>query len=703
MNLEPVAGAIPDETNTPDIELSKNYAKGMDEDKLLEIGDKCKQGFEIDLNSRAEWDDALEDWMELASQHRDRKHYPWTNASNVKYPLVTTAAMQFSARAYPALIPSNGKVVNAKVVGKDPTGEKLSRADRVSAFMSYQFMNEIEGWEESMDKMLMMLPIVGCVFKKTWYDKTQDTVCSKPVHPKNFVVNYWAESIETAERTSEIIEMAPRILKEKQNSEEFLDVDVGPAQPMDGRETNGYTSTDSTTPHTLIEQHTFLDLDDDGYEEPYIVTFHLASGKVLSIYRRHTLEDVMTNDDGKLIRIKPTVMYTKFGFVPNPNGSFYDIGFGVLLGPINESVNTLINQLIDAGTLNNLQAGFIGKSLKIKMGEASFSPGEWKPVNAGADDLRKQIVPLPTKEPSNVLFQLMGSLITSGKELASVAEIFTGKMPGQNTPATTTMATVEQGMKVFTAVYKRIYRALDSEFRKVYKLNKTYLDPEHYVAIIDTTVGPDDFSEKDFDIYPGADPSATSQTEKLMKAQGLMEILPLIPGLMDPIKVISRVLEAQEQPNWQELFSQEVQASGQLPPPPPDPKLMAIQAKVQADQQKASMDMQQKQMEMELDARDKVMQMQMRQQEHAQKMQHQVESAQVKAASDIQMANIFAATERQKSAQGLQQSQMQHQQKMQQTKESQSLAQSQNKNSGNGKPTPSQSSSSKASAKPAKK
>jgi chaperonin GroES len=698
----PADGTTQDVTGGQDTEklqiYTKNHAKGMEEDKLLEIGMKCKAGFEDDLQSRSDWDDALEDWMELAAQHNDRKNTPWQNASNVKYPLVTTAAMQFSARAYPALIPANGKVVNAKVIGKDPTGEKLAHADRVSTFMSYQVMNDIDDWEENMDKMLMMLPIVGTVFKKTWYDKTEDKIISRPVHPKNFVVNYWAESIERAERTSEIIPMPKRILKEKQNSGEFLDIDLGEA-PLPEND-SGFVASDETVPYTIIEQHTFLDLDDDDYAEPYVVTFHLETGKVLSIYRRHTLEDVV-EEDGKLVRIKPTVMYTKFGFVPNPNGSFYDIGFGVLLGPINASVNTLINQLIDSGTLNNLQSGFIGKSLKLKMGDASFSPGEWKPVNAGADDLRKQIIPLPTKEPSNVLFQLMGSLITSGKELASVAEIFTGKMPGQNTPATTTMATVEQGMKVFTAVYKRIYRALDSEFAKIFKLNKTYLDPETYVSVLDEPVGPDDFDDKTFDIYPGADPSATSSTEKLMKAQGLMEMLPLVPGILDPIKVFSRVLEAQEQPNWQDLFTEQVKATGQVPPPPPDPKLMAIQAKVQADQQKAQMDIQQKQMEMELDARDKTMQMQMKQQEHAQKMQQTIESAKVKAASDIHMANIFAATERQKAQQGLQQSQQQHEQKMQQTKESQSLAQ--NSNSGSGKPTQSQGNSGKTSGKSVKK
>jgi len=664
-----------------DIEfLTKNYAETLDDDKLSEIGSQCKAGFENDLESRYEWEQDIDEWIDLAKQVRVIKSTPWQNAANVKYPLLSTAAMQFAARAYPSLVPSNGQLVRSTVIGKDPTGEKWNKANRVSTYMSYQIMHEMVGWEEDMDKMLNMLPIVGCMFKKTWFDKASGQVKSKLILPKNFVVNYWTRSLSETERTSEIIEISQRKLKEKQNEGEYRDVDLGdPQQPDSG-------VSDETVPYTLIEQHTFLDLDDDGYPEPYVVTFELTSGEILSINRRHTLGDVV-EENGKIIKITPTQMYTKFGFIPNPDGGFYDIGFGVLLGPLNESVNTLINQLIDSGTLNNLQSGFIGKALKLKSGDQSFRPGEWKPVNIVGEDLRKSIVPLPTKEPSAVLLQLMTALITSGKELASVAEIFTGKMPGQNTPATTTMASVEQGMKVFTAVYKRIFRSLSEEYKKIFTLNGLYMNPNTYVSVLDSEIGPDDFDSETYDICPGADPTATSGTEKLMKAQGLLELLPLIPGLLDPIEVVSRVLEAQEQPNWQKLFSQQVQQSGQLPPPQPDPKLMAIQAKVEADQKKSALDMQQKQHEMELSSRDRMLQMQMKQAEHAQKMQHQEDSAKIKAASDLAMANIFASTERAKGQQQLVQSQQQHQQSLQQSKETKSL-QNQNSQSGNSTRSP---------------
>lgn len=675
----------PAETQSQDISPGSNIMDKFSKDQLEELSRQCLSGFENDKASRSAWEMELDSWMKMANQTREAKNWPWTNASNIKYPLISTAAMQFAARAYPSLVPSNQRIVNPKIVGKDPTGEKWEKADRVAEYMSYQIFHEMDNWEEDMDKLLMMVSVVGTIFKKTYYDKTKDRVVSKVVLPKNLVVNYWTKSLNECERISEIIQISQRLLKEKQNEKFYSDVDLGEV-PAPG-DADGTQAGDETTPYTLIEQHTFYDRDGDKYAEPYIVTFHKESGKILRIEPRFLLDDVK-RDGTKIIKIKPTQMYTKFGFVPNPDGSFYDIAFGTLLGPLNESVNTVINQLVDSGTLSNLQSGFIGKGLKLRPGDQILRPGEWKNVPSTGDDLKKQIVPLPAKEPSKVLFELMGALITSGKELASVAEIFVGKMPGQNTPATTTMASIEQGMKVFTAVYKRLYRSLDEEFKKIYNLNGSYLDPNHYSDVLDINIGPEDFDAENCDISPGADPTAVSQTEKLLKAQGLIEALPMVPGLMDPIEVFSRVFQAQEQPNWQKIFSQQVQQSGQLPPPPPDPKIMAIQAKVEADQRKAAVDIQSKQMQMELDARDKTQQMQMKAQEHAQNMQMEKEKTMQKAASDLAMANVFASTERMKGQQDLQNRQASHEQNMQQVKEKAKLTQqSQKQNSRTGKPT----------------
>jgi chaperonin GroES len=640
---------------------SINIAEKLSEEQLHHIGSEAYQGFDLDLQSRQEWEQHIDAWTKLAKQTVEPKSYPWPKASNIKYPLLSTAAMQFAARAYPSLLPSNGKIVSSRPIGKDPDGSKSKIAEAVSTYMSYQLLEEMDGWEEEMDKLLIMLPITGTMFKKTYWDSLNETNMSVLVMPKNLVVNYWARTLKDAERISEIMEMSPRKVKERQQSGLWLDIDLGSAPTPTGQ--GSIPSNDSTTPYSIIEQHTFLDLDDDGYKEPYIVTFHKESHKVLRIVARYDETTIKLTQNGSVSKIDPIQYYTKFGFIPNPDGSFYDIGFGMLLGPLNESVNTLINQLLDAGHLSTLQAGFLGKGLRIKMGDTGFQPGEWKAVNSTGDDLKKQIVPLPTKEPSGVLFQLMGSLITSGKELASIAEIFTGKMPGQNTPATTTMATVEQGMKVFTAVYKRLYRSLAEEFIKLARLNNLYLNPQTYVETVGMDVGPKDFDMTSHKIYPGADPTAISQTEKLLKAQGLMELLPT--GILDPVKVVQRVLDAQEQPNWHELLITSVQQTGQTPPPPPDPKLQEMQMKGQAEQQKIALQGQALQHKMELETRGQETQLAMKAQEHAQNMQHAAEMANIKGAAEIHKLRIFSAQDQADFIQSLMHKELEHKQTMQ--------------------------------------
>jgi chaperonin GroES len=661
---------------------STNLAKKMDEDVLKELAGQVSDGFEADLTSRKEWENNIKSWTDLALQVREQKVWPWVGASNVKYPILSTASMQFNARSYPSLVPSTGNIVKCEVIGKDSTGQKLEKAKRLSTFLSYQVLNEMEGWEEGMDKLLMMLPIVGTIFKKTYYSSAIKKNCSEVVLPQNMVVNYWAKSLETAERVSEILYIPKRVLREKQLSGVFLDVELG--DPVVTQEGKGVPLQDETTPYTIVEQHTYFDLDGDGYSEPYIVTFERESKTILRVTARFDDKTVFVSEDGKIQKIDAIQYYTKFSFIPNPDGGFYDIGFGLLLSPLNEAVNSLINQLIDAGTLNNLQGGFLGKGLKLKMGESRWNPGEWKTVTSTADDLRKQVIPLPTKEPSAVLFQLMGTLVTSSKELASVAEIFTGQMPGQNTPATTTMATIEQGMKVFTAVYKRVYRSLKSEFKKLFDLNGVYLDPQKYENIVDVPIGPNDFDNSDYDVCPGADPNTATQTEKLMKAQGLMELLPT--GVLDPVKVVLRVLEAQEQPNIEQLLSQQVAQTGSLQPPP-DPKLQEMQMKGQLEEQKAELKAQGDAHKSALQQRDMEFKQAMEATKVNQELQLKAAEAKVQSAIDIHKQRIFSATEQAKLNQSLVQKSQTHAQDMQHSKEKAALQNRQTRASGNGKKT----------------
>ena len=598
---------------------STNVAEDLTDEDLISIGNLVVDGYETDLTSRAHWEKDLETWTKLALQVVDQKTYPWQGAANIKYPLLSTAAMQFAARAYPTLVPSNGQIVKCRTVGYDQDGQKGQRAERVGKHMSYQCMDEMPDWEEDMDKLLLTNPIAGCSFKKTYWDANKQVICSKLVFPRYLVVNYYAKSLEDAERITEIIYLSRRQVKERINRGMFLDVDLGdPTASTTMKPTALKDSTqqeageDETTPYTFLEQHCYLDLDGDDYTEPYVVTVDEATRQVVRIVPRFDMDSVQMDMEGeKVVYIEPTHYYTKYGFIPNPDGGFYDIGFGRLLGPINESANTLINQLVDAGSLSNLQAGFIGKGLKIKMGESKFQPGEWKAVNAVGDDIKKQIFPLPVREPSDVLFKLLDLLLKSGKELASVAEIFVGKMPGQNTPATTTMASIEQGMKVFTAVYKRIYRSLTKEFRKIYLLNRKYLNPQQYISVLDTTVEQSDYQSPEDDIIPGADPTAVSSQEKQAKVQAIMQILQL--GTIDPIWATQKYMEAHEINDWQQGVRQQE--------PKPDPKQQELQLKAQLEQQKAQRGIQMDAAKMQIEGAAKEQEMALKQRAAEQDMQ----------------------------------------------------------------------------------
>ena len=626
---------------------TKNLAEDLDDDTLISIGNDVVEGYETDKASREPWEKDLKTWTELALQISGNKTYPWPNAANIKYPLLATAAMQFAARAYPTLVPSDGKIVKCRITGFDHDGEKTKRAERISKHMSYQVLEEMEDWEEDMDKLLICLPIAGTCFKKTYWNPNKQRNCSILVLPKTLVVNYFCRRLEEAERITEVLTQTKRKVKELQNQGLYLDVKL--SDPSVGTEDptksineafQNTTSEDNTTPYIVLEQHTYLDLDQDGYSEPYIVTVELDSHKVLRIIPRFNGDSVIVDEKSKVISIEATQYYTKYSFIPNPDGGFYDLGFGRLLGPLNNSANTIINQLVDAGSLSNLQSGFIGKGLRIKMGETKFVPGEWKAVNATGDDIKKQIFALPVREPSDVLFKLLDLLLKSGKELASVAEIFVGKMPGQNTPATTTMATIEQGMKVFTSVYKRVYRSLASEFKKIYKLNREYMNNEEYIAVLDEPVQQEDYKGPENDIYPGADPTAVSSQEKQAKIQAVMQLLQL--GTIDPMAVTMLYLEAHEIPNPEKLMKQ--------PQPQPDPKMEAIKAKAQVDQQKAQIDMQVAQHKMQLEQATEEQELQVK----AAQVQQELEAKKMQAILDAQLAQATQSSKMQMEQQAAQ-------------------------------------------------
>lgn len=585
--------------------IKNRKVKDTDTKLLTKMGLSLYEGYQADVQSRSEWMKQNVSWINQALLKTTTKTYPWPKASNVKYPLLSTAAMQFSARAYPALVPSDGKVVKTRYIPYDPEGKVSAKAERIAKHMSYQIMCKMPGWEQDMDKLLMTMAISGICFKKTYHDSVMSVHRSDIVYPTDLVINYWARDLESAYRKTELVYYTDNELQEKiNNDEEFLDLDYIKSDLLDSDNPNDKTKqstgnvappTDESTPHRFLECHTFWDLDNDGYAEPYVITIHENTKQVARIIARWDLEGFKTNSKGDVVKIKPIEYYTAFPFIPNPDGSIYALGFGLLLNPLNEAANSLINQLIDAGTINNLQSGFIGKGLRMKMGVSSIQPGEWKVVNATGDDLRKQIVPLPAKEPSNVLMALLQMLITSGNQLASIAEIFVGKMPGQNTPATTTQETVKQGMAVFTAIYKRVYHSLEEEFKKIFRLNAiTDGIVEQENKVLDITLASSDYDDDNY-IIPGGDPTGDSESTKLAKVQQVGAMLQL--GTIDPMVFTEWALQVGEIPNYKMLIKKPA------PPPPPDPtevakqeteklKQQGMQMKMQGDQAKAYQDVQ---------------------------------------------------------------------------------------------------------------
>ena len=558
--------------------------KGKDGGLLLdEIGNRVVEGYLVDEDSRQGWMDRNAEWLKLSMLVRETKSYPWPRASNVKYPLLATAAMQFSARAYPALVPSDGKVVKARVLPYDPDGLFAQKAEFIAKHMSYQVMENIPNWEEDMDKLLMSIAISGICFKKTYHNSVLGVHHSHLVYPENFCVNYWAKSLEKAYRKTEILKYTQNEYMEKvNNDEEYLEYQF-PDPVLESKDQEKVATgviappVDDSTPHVFLAQHTFYDLDGDGYEEPYIITVHKDTKQVVRIIARWDSDGVKKNDAGKVVRIVPVEYFTAFPFIPNPDGSIYALGFGLLLGPMNESVNSIINQLIDSGTLNNLQSGFIGKGLRLRMGVTTLQPGEWKVVNATSEDLAKGIFPLPTKEPSGVLFNLLNMLITSGNQLASIAEIFVGKMPGQNTPATTTQETVKQGMAVFTAIYKRVYRSLMAEFKKIHRLNRIVPGiVEEDAKNLKMDLISDDYDDDNL-IIPGGDPTGDSETTKMTKIQQVGGLLQL--GTIDPMAYTKWSLKAMEIPDYESLLPPPPQG-----PPPPTPEEQMMEKEMQMKQ-----------------------------------------------------------------------------------------------------------------------
>lgn len=613
---------------------SPNIADHLTEDQRGAFGRWVVSGYVRDMSTRTEWVQRNAEAMRLALQYREQKSFPWTGCANVKFPLVTIGALQFLARI--SILTKGRRIVQMEYVGKDPKGKKREIAARISQHMSMQLIDEDKSWFENDEQAKFSACLFGSAFKKSYYDPVQGTNHSEFVPPQNFVFDYYTKDLSTNLRSTHAYYLSPNQIRENVARGVYIE-EENPATPGAEAVTNllktveneiaGLWQQADGEEFRILEQHCWYDFDKDGYAEPYIMHVREDTGHLYRIVARyfkagvHRVNDVQVRiaeqmaqkavetadksryekeaealesaPDNHITRIDPVQYFTKYLFIPSPDGGSLGLGFGALLGPVNQAVDTLLNQLLDKGTMNNTAGGFLGRGVKLKGGTTSFAPFEWKPVDSQGDDLRKNILPLPTSDPSPVLFQLLTILITYGEKISSATDIMTGVSPGQNTPAETSRNTVEQGMMLFSGIYTRMYRAFREELEKLYELNRLYLrtSPRFFELTEgeDAIIAPDDYSGAKMRVFPAADASTVSGQQRKDKADKLaaFAVSPL-GGKLDKDYVTRAWLEANEY-DVDAVFPDPKGPNAIQPPM--DPKVQLKQAEMQQQQQQHQDDM----------------------------------------------------------------------------------------------------------------
>lgn len=577
----------------------------LDKQMLTRLGSQVVEDYERDCSDRADWEAIVKDALKKAAQEeKGQKNYPWTGAANVNYPIITIAATEFNARAYPAIVKGD-ETVQVKVVGNDtgkpelgpdgmpqvewqigpdgqmavdeeglpipqmgPDGQplikwaikpgaKAKRAARVKDYMNVVLNYRMKGWEGDMDLLLYQLPIVGCAFKKLWWDgrRSQPAECYVPA--LRLVVPMGAKDLETAPRyTEEMPDTYPYQLRQKMATGQYRAIDLVP------------TSEDAEAPRMCLEQHRLMDLDGDGLDEPYIVTVDKETSQVLRVEAAFAQADVSLDQQGGVILIERPAFYVKFDFLPHPQGKFYGIGLGHLLSELGAVIDTTINQMLDAGHAQIAGGGFMASGLRLQgNGQTNtlrFRPGEYKTVNVAGATLRDAIYERTFPGASPVMFSLLQLILGAANDVAAIKDVTSGDA-SNNGQVGTTLALIEQGLQVFTAIYKRVYRSLKTEFQLMYDNLGDYgtqATADDYMNVLDDPEADfaSDFGGQDYDICPVSDPTNVTRIQKMAKANFVKQIASTNPN-MDQNAVDRMVLEAADIPDIDKLF---------LPAPPPD-------------------------------------------------------------------------------------------------------------------------------------
>lgn len=517
--------------------------------EITKLGMDVLREFKIDDDSRSEAITAYDKAMEDARAETKTKSYPFDKAANTKYPLLQVAALQFAARAYPAIVKGND-IVKCRVNGKDDEqGSKGQRAQRISEHMSFQLTEEQKEWESQIDTMLHHLPLAGTAFRCIYYDDELGRNTTEQVNMKDFVINNEAKSLADCPRFTRVREYYPYEIREKMRSGFYRSVEG----------LFDTTDTDTQEAQAVYEQHCRHDLDGDGYEEPYVVTVHMESQQVLRVVPSADIDTILVDEDEDGLFIKKALhepMYVRYIFMPDPEGKMYGLGFGKLLESVSAAINSTLNQILDAAHLQNGGGGFLGGNVNFgKKRELRMRPGHWQQLQSHGSDIRQAIVPHNWPGPSPVLFQVLGLLVEMGKEIGSIKDVLSGEASSANMPVGTTMALIEQGLQQFTAIYKRIYRSLREEYQLLYRLNSLYLPDESYFQLFDDerAVARSDYAMGDYDVSPVSDPTAVTTMQKMAKVEFALQFKGQ-PHVNDEA-IDRRAMEAANLADLDELFN----------------------------------------------------------------------------------------------------------------------------------------------------
>lgn len=565
-----------------DLTTSLNIANELKEEELEQISKTVLDGLEEDELSMTDWLDDAHKAMELTDIKRSNKNFPFPGAANTKYPLITLAMLQFGARTLPELI-KNGDVVKFKVYGSDQDGKKERRGHRLRAFLNWQILEQMPNWLDERDKLVNQMAVIGTCYTKTWYDPITG-ICKSQLMPYDLIkINDSVMSLEEAPRVSQYFYLTRNDLIKNMRYGLYRDMPVADLRDDSDPADKSFSE--------FVEQHCELNLlneDEEELDQPYIVTIHKKSRKIVRIVARYTVDDIIVNDDKKIAAIQAQQYFADFHFIPSPKGRFHSIGFGTLLLDMNLTVNSLLNQIINCGTLSMTQGGIYNKDSGLRNEDFYVEPGEWVPADTPmGQKLEDSFMPFNYAPPNPVLFQLLDVMLRSGKELTSSTEVMTGMQDATNVSPNTLYSLIDQSEKVITANQRRILRGFKKELLLLYRLNSLYVQPEKYLGILDISEQEAqevvqqgvvlDFQDKNVEVSPVADLSMSSQASRMARVtagfQMFVQAQQAAPGVVDARAILRDAYKSLDYPNVEEIVPPAV-------PEKQDPQSIMLQSEL---------------------------------------------------------------------------------------------------------------------------